>query len=79
MACLIPVFAQVDSLPGSQPRPPVGDREIQAVAKQAGFEVCGKVVSAFILMPVIGLASGTATKVALEILAHRRIGIFIDG
>ena len=50
---MVPVFAQVDSLPGSQSGFSPGDRYVQAAAEQAGFQVRGQVIRAFILMPVI--------------------------
>ena len=79
IAAVVPMFAQEYPLPGSQPELP-SNRDIQAVAEQAGFQVRRQVVRAFILMPVIRLVFGNgASEIALKILAHRGVGILVDG
>ena len=79
IAAVVAVFAQVNSLPGSQTWSATGDRDVKAVAEDAGFQVRGQIVRSLVPMQAIRLGFGYGVvEVALEILTHRGIGMRVN-
>lgn len=70
----MPVFPQIDALPGAQGTTAGPDRQCQAYVRQHAPDVRRHVVWSFIRMAEQGVAVGRQPRhEAFEILAHRRI------
>lgn len=77
---VISVFAKVYALPGAKPQLTVSNRDIEAIAEDAGLQMRGHVIRAFVLMTIIRFVFwNRMVEVALKILAYARIRILIDG
>ncbi|CAK0746263.1 hypothetical protein CCP4SC76_1690016 [Gammaproteobacteria bacterium] len=77
---MVSVFAQIDALPSAKPGVPIGNRDIEAIAEDAGLQMRGHVIRTLILVLKVGLVfRHGVVKVALEILAHTGIRVLVYG
>ena len=73
---VVPVFVQVDSLPGSQTEPSAHNRHTERTVSQNRAHMGWHIVGPFCGMLEFRIAVGHATRhESLEIPAHRRIGV----
>ena len=74
------MFTQVNTLPGSQIKNAVGNRNANTATQEAIFYVGRHVIVAFIVMPVVrGFFRYKLIEMAFQVLSHCRVGIFIYG
>lgn len=76
---VVAVFAEVDTLPGSQGGSAFADGDGNAAAEHAGFHMGGHVIGAFDGMDVGERFGDGMVHSSLEIGPHIGIGIFING
>ena len=76
---VIPMFAEVDALPGAEKKAAATNRDRQAASEQCRFDVCRHVVAAlervFVVMRPVG---NEFAKVPLQITAHFRTHVLVD-
>src|SRR5690606_1375388 len=78
-AAMVAMLAQVNALPCAETKPAIADGNAQAGPEQAGLQVRGQVVAAFISVPVIRFVFGhRVVEITLEIGPHGGIGVFVD-
>lgn len=74
------MLAQINPLPNTQIQRAVSDGNIDTRPQQAGFQMRGHIVAAFVVMRIIWfIFRHGMVKKTFEILVHTGIGIFIDG
>ncbi len=79
-AAVVPMFAQINALPGTQIGPTATDREGNGRAQERGFDVCRHIVRSFVRVNVVGrIFRYHFIEMTFEIGADARIGILIDG
>ena len=79
-AAMIPVFTQINPLPGAHQQFALADGNGQIVTNQTGFDVGRHVVGPFVSMQVIRrVLRHHLVEMALQIRTHCWVGIFIDG
>jgi hypothetical protein len=76
---LIAMLTQVNALPGTQIKSAISNRDGNAATQETIFYVGGHVVIALIVVPIVrGLFRHKLIEMTFEILAHCRVGIFIN-
>lgn len=75
----MPVFPEIDTLPGSQHELPFEYRDRQTGRGKGGFDMCRHVICAFEGMGVMRIVFRHQTiQPGLEIMAGGRVGIFLN-
>ena len=77
---MIPEFAKVDTLPGTQIQAPVCDGNGKTLAEKRCFYMRGHIIRPFTVMAVYRMIfRNKLVQEILKIGPYRRIGIFING
>lgn len=78
-AAVLAMLTEIDSLPGSEPKPSLSYRQGERATDQDRFDVRGHVVRPFQGMLVVGSAfRNHLVEMAFQISANIRVGILID-
>ena len=78
-AAVVAKFAEVNALPSSEVKTPVGDRNRERHAEERGFCVSGHIVETFEGVVVVWFAFGNESVHDFrQVGAHVRVGVFVD-
>lgn len=73
------MFAQVDSLPGSQAKFSATDRDRDRTAKHRCLDVRGHVIRPLARVNIRKIFRGNRVKRRFQVSGHIGVGIFVDG
>ena len=79
MMTVIPVFKDINPLPGAQCQPMIVHRDGQLGLRQGCLDMGGHIVRSLGAMPVRAIPGSNAGKVILQIVAYIGISIFLNG
>jgi hypothetical protein len=77
---VIPVLAQINSLPSTEVEAAGGNGNRQKITQERRFEVSRHIIRPFGSVAIVrGVLRGQVVEMVLKINPHRRIGVLVEG